>query len=39
MDKNRLIIFEAMADQSLHIWHTYFGLLESSNFLNVLVRP
>ena len=30
------IILEAVADQSLHIWHIYFGLPGSNNDLNVL---
>jgi hypothetical protein len=37
-DKNRSIILEAVADQSLHIWHAFFGLPGSNNDLNVLDR-
>jgi len=34
----RSIILEAVADQSLHIWHMFFGLPGSNNDLNVLDR-
>ena len=34
----RSIILEAVADQSLHIWHVFFGLPGSNNDLNVLDR-
>ena len=35
---NKFIILEVVADQSLHIWHIYFGLPGSNNDLNVLDR-
>ena len=35
---NRSIILEAVCDQSLHIWHIFFGLPGSNNDLNVLDR-
>lgn len=34
--KKYSIILKAMVDQLLHIWHSYFGLLESNNDLNAL---
>jgi len=39
-DRNgkKSIILEAVADQSLHIWHIFFGLPGSNNDLNVLDR-
>ena len=37
-DGNRSIILEAIADQSLHIWHALFGLPGSNNDINVLDR-
>ena len=37
-DGIKSIILEAVADQSLHIWHIYFGLHGSNNDLNVLDR-
>jgi hypothetical protein len=37
-DGKKSIILEAVADQSLHIWHIYFGLPGSNNDLNVLDR-
>jgi hypothetical protein len=37
-DGNKSIILEAIADQSLHIWHIFFGLPGSNNDLNVLDR-
>ena len=35
-DKNRSIILEAVADQSLWIWHAYFGCVGGNNDINVL---
>jgi hypothetical protein len=35
-DKNRSIILEAIADQSLWIWHAFFGLPGGNNDINVL---
>ena len=35
----RSIILEAIGDQSLHIWHMFFGLLASNNDLNVFDWP
>jgi hypothetical protein len=39
-DRNddKSIILEAIADQSLHIWHVFFGLPGSNNDINVLDR-
>lgn len=37
-DGNRSIILEAVADQSLHIWHAFFGLPGANNDVNVLDR-
>jgi hypothetical protein len=37
-DGNRSIILEAIADQSLWIWHAFFGLPGGNNDLNVLDR-
>jgi len=37
-DGNRSIILEAIADQSLWIWHAFFGLAGGNNNLNVLDR-
>jgi hypothetical protein len=37
-DKNRSIILEAVADQSLWIWHAFFGLPGGNNDINVLDR-
>jgi hypothetical protein len=37
-DKNRSIILKAIADQSLWIWHAFFGLPRSNNDLTVLDR-
>ena len=37
-DKNRSIILEAIADQSLWIWHAFFGLPGGNNDINVLDR-
>jgi hypothetical protein len=37
-DGKKSIILEAVADQSLHIWHIYSGLPGSNNDLNVLDR-
>ena len=37
-DGARSIILEAIADQSFHIWHVFFGLLGSNNNINVLDR-
>lgn len=37
-DYNRSIILEAVADQSLWIWHVFFGVLGSNNDLTVLDR-
>jgi hypothetical protein len=30
-DKNRSIVLEAVADQSLWIWHAYFGMPGTNN--------
>jgi hypothetical protein len=35
-DKNRSVILEAIADQSLWIWHAFFGLPGGNNDINVL---
>ena len=35
-DGKKSIILEAIANESLHIWHIFFGLLGSNNDLNVL---
>ena len=35
-DGNNSIILEAIADQSLHIWHMFFGIPGSNNDVNVL---
>ena len=37
-DGNHSIILEAIANQSLHIWHAFFGLPGSNNDINVLDR-
>jgi hypothetical protein len=37
-DGARNIILEAIADQSLWIWHAYFGLLGGNNDMNALDR-
>ena len=37
-DKNRSIILEAIADQSLWIWHAFFGLPGGNNDIHVLDR-
>ena len=37
-DGKKSIILEAIADQSLHIWHIFFGLPGSNNDVNVLDR-
>jgi hypothetical protein len=37
-NKNRNIILEAIANQSLWIWHTFFGLPGGNNDINVLDR-
>jgi hypothetical protein len=37
-DKKRSIVLEAVADQSLWIWHAYFGMPGSNNDVNVLDR-
>jgi hypothetical protein len=37
-DKNHSIILEAIADQSLWIWHAFFGLPRGNNDINVLDR-
>ena len=37
-DKNRSIILEVIADQSLWIWHAFFGLPGGNNNINVLDR-
>jgi len=35
-DKNRSIILKAIVDQSLWIWHAFFGLPGGNNDINVL---
>jgi len=35
-DGKRSIIFEAIADKGLHIWHVFFGFLGPNNDINVL---
>lgn len=35
-DEHKSIILEAIVDQSLWIWHTFFGLLGGNNDINVL---
>jgi hypothetical protein len=37
-DKNRSVILEAIADQSLWFWHAFFGLPGGNNDINVLDR-
>jgi hypothetical protein len=37
-DGTRNVILEAIADQSLWIWHAYFGLPSGNNDINVLDR-
>jgi hypothetical protein len=37
-DGKKSIILEAVVDESLHIWHVFFGLPGSNNDLNVLDR-
>ena len=37
-DGNCSMILEAIADQSLHIWHAFFGLPRSNNDINVVDR-
>jgi hypothetical protein len=37
-DKERSIDLETVADQSLWIWHAYFGMPGSNNDVNVLDR-
>jgi hypothetical protein len=37
-DKERSLILEAIADQSLWIWHSFFGMPGSNNDINVLDR-
>ena len=37
-DKKRSVILEAIADQSLWIWHSFFGLPGGNNDINVLDR-
>jgi hypothetical protein len=37
-DGDKSIILEAIANQSLHIWHVFFGLPRSNNDINVLDR-
>jgi hypothetical protein len=37
-DKNRSIILEAVADQSLWFWHAFFGLSRGNNNINVMDR-
>ena len=34
----RSIVLEAVADQSLWIWHVFFGILGSNNDLTILDR-
>jgi hypothetical protein len=37
-DKEHSIVLEAVADQSLWIWHAFFGMPGSNNDVNVLDR-
>jgi hypothetical protein len=37
-DKKRFVILEAIADQSLWIWHSFFGLPGGNNDINILDR-
>jgi hypothetical protein len=37
-DGARSVILEAIADQSLWIWHAFFGLPSGNNDINVLDR-
>jgi hypothetical protein len=37
-DHNMSLVLEAIADQSLWIWHAYFGMLGANNNINVLDR-
>jgi hypothetical protein len=37
-DKKRKLILEAIIDQTLWIWHSFFGMLGSNNNINILDR-